>query len=658
MLSFKPLSNLFSPGRLRSGRVSPKGLFSLLNCPSLRQWGLIALVAAAVFGLTRLALLAHLTLIGHQPLGDLLGAMARGLAPDLLLAAFLASPFAVLEMMLPKKWCDRLRWPLLFPYVFLLLFVAVAEIVFWDEFGARFNFIAVDYLVFTTELIGNIRESYPVGKIIAALLLVTLLSGLALRRPMLLVSSGGQSFAKRQWLLVLPLLLAIGLGAYRLKPPEFSSNAYANELADNGWRSFLWAARQNKLDYRRFYATRPDAEVSDDLHALTGNRTLSATASPFIKVSHPIRRQPNIIVVMMESMSSEYMATFGNKDNLTPNLDRLASESLLFSRLYATGTRTVRGLEALSVALPPLPGKSVVRWDGVSNLNTLGGTLAARGWTPHFVYGGYGVFDNMNGFFSAQGYRITDRTGFREGLVQFENIWGVADEHLFDQVLINADQDAAAGKPFFMHVMTASNHVPFTYPAGRIDIPSPGGRHGGIKYADYAIGRFIEMAKKKPWFENTLFLFVADHCARSAGKAKIPVYRYHIPALVYAPKLIKPRRIDQLASQIDLAPTLLGILGLQEDSRFIGRDILRTPEAEGRALLSTYQNLGYLKGDILTVLQPRRKIESYRIDADGQEAAPIALDQKMANEAIAYFQGAALLMERHGKDGISPQRAY
>ena len=348
-------------------------------------------------------------------------------------------------------------------------------------------------------------------------------------------------------------------------------------------------------------------------------------------------------------MSAEYMAAFGNTENLTPSLDRLAGEGLLFTRLYATGTRTVRGLEALSAGLPPQPGMSVVRWPNVSNLNTLGSTLAARGWTPHFLYGGYGMFDNMNGYFDAQGYQVTDRTNFQERLVKFENIWGVADEHLFDQALINLDQEAATGKPFFFHIMTTSNHRPFTYPDGRIDIPSPGKRAGGVKYADFAVGQFIEMARKKPWFDNTIFVFVADHCASSAGKAKIPVYRYHIPAIVYAPKLVAPQRVDTLASQIDLVPTLLAMLGLEGDDRFVGRDILHTPPAEGRALISTYQNIGYLKGDLLTVLQPKRKIETFRVSADGKEAQQVATDPQLADEAIAYFQGAAMLMEKHGR---------
>ncbi len=627
---------------------------------ALRVWGLSGLVALGVFVLTRVVLLTHSVVIGQQALEGLVPAFLLGIVRDIPAAAVVASPWLLFELLFSGKWRNRLNLPLFAIYVFTLLFVAVSEVVFWDEFSVRFNFIALDYLVFTTEVIGNIRESYPVGKIIAALVALSVLLIWSLRRPRA-AALAGEAGRKPQlaWAIGLAML-AWGV-AYKMSPPENFGSSYANELADNGWRSFLWAARQNKLDYRQFYATRPDAEVLADLRRLSGHEQVSATHQSVQKVAFKPAmgingRQPNVVVVMMESMSAEYMESFGNDENLTPNLDRLGKEGMLFTHLYAAGTRTVRGLEALSAALPPLPGKSVVRWPNVTNLNTLGATLASHGWSPHFLYGGYGAFDNMNAYFGAQGYTVTDRTGFKEGLVEFENIWGVADEHLFDQVLIEIDREQAAGRPFFGHVMTASNHIPFTYPAGRIDIPSPGKRRGGVKYADYAIGRFIEQAKQKPWFDNTVFLFVADHCASSAGKAKIPVHRYHIPAIVYAPKLISPRRVDTLASQIDLVPTVLSLLGLSGDDRFVGRDILRMAPEEGRALLSTYQNLGYLKGDVMTVLQPKRKIETFKISADGKEAQPMPTDPRLAEEAIAYFQGAAVLMEKHGSDGMRQER--
>lgn len=615
-----------------------------------RVWGLTALVALVVFVLTRAALLVHSVLVSQQAIGSLLGAFAWGALRDLPAAAAVASPWVLFEILCKGKWGQRMRWPLFVIYVFTLLFVAVSEGFFWDEFSVRFNFIAVDYLVFTTEVIGNIRESYPIVKIIMTLALLAGLIVFSLRTPLRRAATANGT-RRGQFVLGAGSVFVVWTVAFWMAAPEFSVNSYANELADNGWRSFLSAARQNRLNYRQFYATRPDAEVLADLQRLSGSGRITATHQPVQKVSSRLSGQPNVVVVMMESMSAEFMHTFGNQQGLTPNLDRLAREGLFFSRMYATGTRTVRGLEALSAALPPQPGASVVRWPNISNLNTLGSTLAAHGWEPNFIYGGYGMFDNMNRYFDSQGYRVTDRKSFQEGLVQFENVWGVADEHLFDQVLINMDRDVAAGKRVFAHVMTTSNHRPFTYPDGRIDIPSPAKREGGVKYADFAIGRFLEMAKTKPWFDNTVFLIVADHCASSAGKTKIPVFRYHIPAIVYAPKLIQSQRVDTLASQIDLAPTMLALLGLGKESHFIGRDILSMPPEEGRALLSTYQNLGYLKGDVMTVLLPKRKVESFKIGADGREAQPMPTNPQLAEEAIAYFQGAALMMERHGENG-------
>jgi len=621
----------------------------------MRVWGLAALLAITIFLVTRMVLLVHAAVFSHEAIGGLIGALLLGLLRDLPLAAVIASPWLIFELLFSAGWSGRLRLPLFIVYVFTLLFVAVSEGLFWDEFGVRFNFIALDYLMFTTEVIGNIRESYPVSLILAALGALTAFIVWNMRRAL------GRSAVvevprRRQFGWGLGLLLLACLALYQMATPEFSANAYANELADNGWRSFIAAARQNRLDYRQFYATRPDAEVMHDLRRLAGKDQLTATHQPVRRASRKLPQQPNIVVIMMESMSAEYMAAFGNSEKLTPNLDRLASEGLLFTRLYATGTRTVRGLEALSAALPPQAGMSVVRWPNVTNLNTLGGTLEMNGWSPQFIYGGYGMFDNMNGYFAAQGYKVTDRTSFAEGLVQFENVWGVADEHLFDQTLSELDKAAAAGHHFFAHVMTTSNHRPFTYPDGRIDIPSPGKRAGGVKYADYAIGRFMEMAHRKPWFDNTIFVFVADHCANSAGKSKIPVDRYRIPAIIHAPKIVSPRQVDTLASQIDLAPTLLAMLGLKDESHFVGRDILSMPAGEGRAFLSTYQNLGYLKGDVLTVLQPKRRIESFKISANGRDETPIATDPELASEAIAYFQGASILMARHGDAGRSANK--
>jgi len=299
----------------------------------------------------------------------------------------------------------------------------------------------------------------------------------------------------------------------------------------------------------------------------------------------------------------------------------------------------VRGLEALSLGTPPIPGQAIVRRPGNEHLATVGEILRRQGYETLFIYGGYGYFDNMNAYFAGNDYRVIDRTDFPKASVGFANVWGVADEFLFDNALGRLDQTHATGRPFLAHIMTTSNHRPFTYPDGRIDIPSPGGRTGAVKYTDHAIGRFIEQAGKKPWFADTLFVIVADHCASAAGKTSLPVKGYHIPLILYAPRLLPPGRSDRLGSQIDIPPTLLDVMGLAGDDHFFGKSLFEQEKDAPRAFISNYQELGYLKQGRLTVLGPKRRVEAYLIDADG-DARPAPVDERLRDEAVAYYQTA------------------
>lgn len=267
-------------------------------------------------------------------------------------------------------------------------------------------------------------------------------------------------------------------------------------------------------------------------------------------------RQSNIVLLTIESFSARYMGSNGDERNLTPNFDALRKQSMYFNNFYATGTRTDRGLEAITLAIPPTPGRSIVKRIGrESGFASLGQQLSTVGYDSVFVYGGRGYYDNINPFFSGNGYRVVDQSSVTESEIHCKNAGGMADEDLYKQTLKLADADDAKQQPFLLQLMTTSNHRPYTYPDGRIDIPSGNGRDGAVKYTDYAIGRFLEQARSKSWFDSTIFVFVADHTCGSAGKEDLPISNYQIPLLIYAPKLIEARESEQLASQIDLAPT-------------------------------------------------------------------------------------------------------
>ena len=570
---------------------------------------------------------------------------------DLNALCYLLVPFLLISFFVPnawrsKPWFNKVRWILAFLITFGLLFGAVSEYIFWQEFTTRFNFIAVDYLIYTNEVIGNIRESYPVPLIllVIALAVSAILYGIG---QFVSFNNAHKSFKQKIRLLIAAVVLpVVSFQFANVDQMEFSKNAYANEIAGNGVFSFSAAARRNELDYDKFYKTIPQSFALSTLKSMGVNRQASTTEAVRDISLGPFKRHPkNVILISVESLSAEYMGTYGSKENLTPYLDKLAGESLVFDKLFATGTRTVRGLDALSIGIPPIPGQAIVHRPNNDHLAGIGEILREQNYETMFIYGGYGVFDNMNNYFKANDYKVVDRTDFDAKSIQAENVWGVDDESLFNNSIKLFDQltqaSEKAQKPFFAHIMTTSNHRPFTFPEGKIDLPQ-GHREGAVKYTDYALGKLIENAKSKPWFKDTLFVIVADHCSSAAGKTKLPVDRYHIPLFFYAPDILPAGHYGRVASQIDIVPTLLDVLGMKGAEHFYGQSMFaaefdKLPE---RAFISNYQELGYYTKDILTVLSPKQKTEAFKVDRNTLESVPTNIDETLLNEAIAYYQTA------------------
>ncbi|WPP45455.1 LTA synthase family protein [Pseudomonas sp. AN-1] len=633
----------------------------LLRSAPLRYLFLLLACWLALFTLTRAALLlGHWSEAALAPL-QVAALFGTGLLYDLGFLAFAAVPLALYLLLCPpflwRRPGHRLWLQALFAVsLFAMLFGALAEWLFWDEFGVRFNFIAVDYLVYSEEVLHNILESYPVFRLLGAIAVLAIGLTIALR-PFLRRALDAEMPPLPRRLAAFVLLVACsGLGFALLdqqSPRGLGGNAYQRELASNGPYQFFAAFRNNELDYPQFYPTLGMDKVASILR-----EELQAPNARF-HAGEPlnIRRQIdnpgpparlNVVLVTIESLSARYLGSFGDSRGLTPNLDALRKDSLTFSNFYATGTRTDRGLEAITLSVPPTPGRSIVKRIGrESGYASLGQQLKAHGYDSVFVYGGRGYFDNMNAFFGGNGYRIVDQSSVPDSEIHFANAWGMADEDLYAQAMKIADADHAAGKPFLLQLMTTSNHRPYTYPDGRIDITSGDGREGAVKYTDWAIGDFLAKARQKPWFDDTLFVFVADHCAGSAGKEDLPVANYHIPLFIHAPKWIQPREDGQLASQVDLAPTLLGLLGLDYQSTFFGRD-LRVPASNPpRVLVGNYQHLGLFDGTDLAILSPPKQMRRHDDALGASRESAAALDDPLIERDIAYYQAASYAF-RHG----------
>jgi phosphoglycerol transferase MdoB-like AlkP superfamily enzyme len=583
-----------------------------------------------------------------------------GLFYDLVVWSFFAIPVALYCWLMKDSWF-RQPWQrsILFTLFFIIIFILVinagSEFAFWDEFGVRYNFIAVDYLIYTTEVLGNIWQSYNIPLILGGVLLAC--AGLLWisRKKLAQAQRVTMRFKQRTVFFLLFMLLPVaGYFLVNNRIKNFSDNNYVNELAGNGIYEFGSAYWNNEIDYNRFYATRSDTQNIQVLKSMLQAPNVTFTGGPLsiqreIKSDSPLHKW-NVVLVSVESLSGDYLSYFGNKENITPYLDSLIPHSLFFKNFYASGTRTVRGLEALSLAIPPTPGQSIVRRNNNSNMFTLGNVLGGKGYDVKYIYGGNSFFDNMGAYFSGNGYKVIDKRDIPEKNIHHTTTWGVCDEDIFTQTLSECDNTYKQGKLFFNHVMTVSNHRPYTYPDGRIDIPSATNSvQGGVKYTDYAIDHFLKEAQKKPWFDNTIFVIVADHCSKSAGKTDLPANRYHIPCWVYAPKLVKPLLEERLTSQIDLAPTLLGIMNMSYTSRFLGYDIFNTPAGRERIFISTYQDMGYIKDGKLVILSPRQKISLYKPDfTSGANQIINNYDTSMVNEAIAWYQGASFLFKSGG----------
>jgi phosphoglycerol transferase MdoB-like AlkP superfamily enzyme len=357
-----------------------------------------------------------------------------------------------------------------------------------------------------------------------------------------------------------------------------------------------------------------------------------------------------VVVVVMESFTARLVGHLGGELPLTPELDRLAPEGVVLANCYATGERTVQGLEAVLSSFPPLPGVSAVRRpEATHGFATLASVLGEqRGYDSFFLYGGQGVFDHMVGFFRGNGYRaFVEERDFADPA--FKGSWGASDEDVFGRAILECRARWEARKPFLCTVLTVSLHSPWQYPKGRItpvatDTRVPAGFEyeelNNFLYADWAVGKFVREARGEPWFEDTVFAFVGDHGVHLRGRTVVPSEEYRVAALLFAPKHLPPQRIERVTSQLDVAPTLLGILGGAWRTPFFGEDALR-PAGESGFAPMVYGKRRYAvrHGERLTVLSGADAL-AFDVEPGGSilSAAVTDADRDAAADTRALLQ--------------------
>ncbi len=618
------------------------------------------LLAALVFylgGCTLFRLFLVLRFGMSEPMGfaSVLKVFAYGLRVDLAAAAWLLLPLALWLALLPERFHRSRFHVVLFWTVFTAWLVGqtfgfVVEYFFFEEFNARFNSVAVDYLLFPYEVFVNIWQSYPVALYVGSAVVLGLIM-LRLAHPSLKASFAATDTLSHR-LKALGVYLLVGAAAVlsiSYRRTHFSPSRLVNEFAGNGYYALIFAASTNHLDYPAFYATIPREEAFARARRLAAQpgEAFAPGGSGLTRAVAPLAPQEgrprNLVIILVESFGSEFWGCLGRKDSLTPEMDALAREGILYTNLYASGNRTVRGMEGVLASFPPLPGDAILKRDRSDHVATVARILADKGYQRTFLYGGRGVFDGLRSFMTRNGFeRFIEQKDFPSD--SFSTVWGVADEVLMDRAIAECRGMHGTGKPFLAALLTVSNHKPYTYPKGRIpEDPLAKRREHAVKYTDWAIGEFFRKAKKEAFYQDTLFAVVADHGSRVYGRQSIPIHSYEIPLLIVDPRHPAPRRVDTLGGSLDVSPTLLSMLGHSYRSTFFGRDLMAPlPAAERWAVMHHNRDVGFYRDGRMVVLGLKKSREYYAMDPATRLLVPSPKsgpgDEALERDGIAIFQ--------------------
>ncbi|HNP36688.1 MAG TPA: LTA synthase family protein [Woeseiaceae bacterium] len=590
----------------------------------LRPFVFAILVCLAVTGFARLGLVLWL---GERvrDTGGVGFILLQGLRFDLVsLGYLLAIPAALTPIAnsipaLRATWLGAIKWYLVV-LVGLFGFMEVVTPPFIQEYDMRPNYLFVEYLKYPKEVVSMLWVGYKPELLAAAVLVPALIWPvlLGLKRQVSQVRPTRPLLGLPFAFAALLLCLMVARSTLDHRPVNastvaFSSDTLVNSLPLNSLYSTANAIYEKRHEEAGFpYGEVPAADaiaaVRADMHLPPAAFIDSDIPTLHLQADTAWKGPPkNLVILVEESLGAEFVGALGGLP-LTPNLDRLRNEGIWFENLYATGTRSARGLEAIVAGFPPSTSQSVLKLGRAqSNFFTIGQYLRRAGYETSFIYGGEAQFDNMRRFFANNGFdTVIDKHDFEHP--GFVGSWGVADGDVFARAHAYY-QSRPDDHPFLSVLFTTSNHSPWEFPDDKIELyEQPEATvHNAVKYADFAIGEFIKRAKQSAYWNNTVFLIVSDHNSRVFGADLVPIERFHIPGLILGGG-IEPQHWDRVASQIDLLPTLLSLIGVHGKHPAPGLDLTRPDinRLPGRAIMQ-YGDIQAYRQDDLVVIQRRDK---------------------------------------------------
>ncbi len=578
--------------------------------PNLTVPGALFAGCIVVFMLERLALLLVLgERFAGVGTGQLLKSFLVGVRFDIVMAAMVVAPVLLILCVTPRFVWGQKAFRFAVSGFNAVLFAAVsfactADFFFFREFDTHldwkvFNYWEYDYV---HEIIA---QDYPLSLIVLAFL------GLGAGAFFVFRSSGIWRSTAPLWgriviALLMPVLAFLGirnsLGPKPINtgPAYFSKHLVVSQLTLNGLFTLREAAysrysRQAEIEFDKISPVDETKaqEITRSMLKTEGNSFVEEKGNPLrrkVESGRP-RRDYNVVIVVMESLSWQYIGALNGRSGLTPNLDRVAQNGILMDRCFAVGSRTSYGFSGIVSGFVDLPGESVTtRPRAENNFLTIGSVLRRRGYHTMFVYGGQAIYDHRQAFLGSNGFNeLITYEDFNHTTFQTELGW--CDGDLFREANARFKKASAEDKePFCAVLLTLSFHRPFKIPSGKVELSakfsSRRSQYRAVKYTDWAIGRFIKQAKEADYFENTIFVFTADHTGGAEGHPISPA-NYRVPFIVYAPDILgkEGRRVSRVCSQTDIAPTVLSLLGGTYEHGFMGTSVLRDENRDNFAFM-------------------------------------------------------------------------
>lgn len=573
----------------------------------------------------------------------------QGLRIDIVAMCYIFGPAALLTILFGTNriWLSFLRIWLTMWSVFIL-FMEVATPAFIETYDFRPNRLFIEYLLYPKEVFSMLANGHLVA-VVSSLVVTIIASWLYWKLAKKVVRNLALPSWKIRPILAILVIAVAFIGArssfaHRGINPAmvaFSSDPLVNSLVLNSGYSVLYAAQQLKNEDKssEIYGKMSVEEMLQIVKANSQRSTSDYISEEIPTLSHnqaTFQGKPkNIVIVLEESLGAQFIGTLGGKP-LSPEFDKLAQEGWLFENLYATGTRSVRGIEAVIAGFTPTPARATVKLTKSQNgFFTIAELLRRQGYQTSFIYGGEKHFDNMASYFYGNGFEtIIDEKDYKNP--KFVATWGMSDEDLFDKAHETFSELAKQDKPFFSLVFTSSNHDPFEFPDGKIELfdKEKQTRNNAAKYADYALGYFFKQAKVSDYWKNTIFLVVADHDSRVGGESLVPIRHFHIPGLILGAD-IEPRRDSRLVSQIDMPTTLLSLAGISGEYPMIGYDLTKA-DNPNRAFMQYDQTQAMMKGTDVIILQPNTAPKGYVYNLATKQLEAQEQPEALKNEALAH----------------------